>query len=360
MNIAQLVNTRLITQQITGTSFTKPEQIVRWMGAMQAQDYAMAKWAIGCRLPGSTEKEIEGAIDKAAIIRTHVLRPTWHFVSAKDIHWILALTAPQVKTSAKSRHKQLELTDTSFRKANKLIQKILQGNNHMTREEIMLHFKKAKINISDERPAHFMFMAELDGIVCSGVSKAKKHTYALLSERVPEPEKFNRDKALATLAEKYFQSHGPATLEDFIWWSGLRIKDARNALEMIQPGLQKENIGAQTYWFDKNISFNKTYKKSVYALPAFDEFTISYKDRSAMMPVNKHKEVISVNGIFNPIIVVNGKVCGLWSRSVSKNKVIIKPVFFETPAKSVQTMAKKSFKAFAAFINKEADIDLKT
>ncbi len=160
MNLTDIAKIRLISQQIAETKFKTVKDIVDWMGAMQAQDYAVAKWAIGVRLPNSTDQVIETAINNGEIIRTHLLRPTWHFVSADAIYWMLELTAPQIKASLKSRHKELELSETIFAKSNTIIEKALRGGKHLTREELMAELGKGKIATDDNRASHLLLRAE--------------------------------------------------------------------------------------------------------------------------------------------------------------------------------------------------------
>lgn len=240
MTLENIATIRLASQQITTTKFTTAKEIVSCMGAMQAQDYAMAKWAIGARLPQSTDKQIETAINKGEILRTHVMRPTWHFVSADDIYWMLKLTSPRIKTSLKSRFMELGLSESVIKKTNSSIEKILSGGKHLTREEIMIELKKNKINDDNLKSYHLMFCAELDGIVCSGEVKDNKQTYALFEERVKKKISLTREEALAELAKKYFFSHSPATIKDFVWWSGLAVGDAKLAMEMVKSGFNSK------------------------------------------------------------------------------------------------------------------------
>jgi len=353
MTTQQLLNMRLMNQQIASPSFTDAGKLVQWMGALQAQDYAMSKWAVGLRLKKATEETIETAIDKGEIIRTHVLRPTWHFVSAEDVYDMLALSAPTVKALGKFRHKELELNETVFSKAYKLLKRILADENHLTREELYTHFEKAKISVNGERLSHILVNAELDAIICSGITKAKKHSFALFEERI-KPRKFNKDAALETLATKYFQSHGPATEEDFKWWSGLSAKDVKAAIEMIKPRTETAIVNKHTFLFMKDNSTNTTRKKSLYILPAIDEYVISYKDRSMLVTDTHRKNVFTNNGIFNPVIIFKGKVCGVWSRTIVKNKVSMSPVFFEEKNEKLLPLTTKSFKRFSVFLKKKA------
>lgn len=347
---------RLISQQVALSKFNAAKELVAWMGAMQAQDYNMAKWAIGIRLPGATNETIETAIDKGDIIRTHLLRPTWHFVSADDLYWMLELTAPQIKALTKSRNKELELTDAIFKKSNKIIEKALIGNKHLTREEIMAELIKAKIQVDDNRSSHLMLQAELDGIVCSGATKGNKQTYALLHERVAKTKSLTKDEALARLAERYFSSHCPARLTDFIWWSGLSVANARHALEMVTPKLISETINEHTYWLANSFSNSHSLEASTYLLPAYDEYLISYKDRTASLSAKHNKRSISINGIFKPVIIVNGQVIGTWKRTIIKDKVVIETEYFKRANKAAKNLVAKAAATFGNFIGKKTEM----
>ena len=217
MILTDISKTRLISQQINTQKFIRVRDIVNWMGAIQAQDFSMSKWAIGIRLNKSTEKVVETAIDKGEILRTHLLRPTLHLVSADDIHWILKLTAPGIISFLKSRYKQLELSESLFRKCNILIEDALKGGIHLTRDELFATLMRAKIFTGGQRGYHILVRAELDGIVCSGKVKDKIQTFALLNERVPETISLGKNEALEKISRKYFLSRGPATLLDFKW-----------------------------------------------------------------------------------------------------------------------------------------------
>lgn len=326
------------------------------MGVMQAQDYAMSKWAIGVRLPKSTDKMVEAASDKGEILRTHLLRPTWHWMAADDIYWMLELVAAQVKSSLKPRQKELELTDKTFSKAGKIIEKVLLDSNHLTREELAAELENGGIKLTGERATHLLVYAELDGLICSGAAKGNKQTYALLQKRVPTKKSLGRDEALAVLAKRYFESHGPATVQDFIWWSGLNITDGKKALEIVKAELSSVQIGAEWYWFSQSFEMPKRKKNLVNLLPAFDEFIISYKDRTASLLSEHFKHAISNNGIFRPVIVVDGKVVGLWKRMVVKDVVNIEASFFTDANKTIHPSIEKAAKDFGKFIGKTPQV----
>lgn len=356
MKLSDIANIRLQTQQLAATQFKKPQDIVEWMGAIQAQDYAMAKWGLGIRLPGTTDKEIETAINSGKIIRTHIMRPTWHLVSANDIYWMTELSAPHLISSMKGRQKELGLTEAIFSKCNKIIEKVLEGGKHLTREELMAFLVKAKVMINQHTAIHIMYMAEIYGVVCNGAMKGKKQTYALLEERIPKTKKITRDEALAKLAKKYFSSHGPATIQDFMWWSGLPAKDARSGLEMIKSGFISETIGTETYWFSSPIGSKKSTKPSIHLLPAFDEFIISYKDRTATIQLEHQKKAFTSNGIFRPVIVFNGLASGLWKRSEKTNKVVIETSFFRPHNKAEKSLLEEAAHSFGDYLNKKTEI----
>jgi hypothetical protein len=356
MTSAEIANIRLHNQQITGTKFKTVKEIVGWMGAMQAQDYAMSKWSVGVRLPNSTDLQIEEAIDKAEIIRTHLMRPTWHLVSADDIYWMLDLTAPQIKPILNSRNKELELSEAIYTKCNNLIEKALASEKHLTRDELIVHLEKAKIVTDNNRASHIIMRAELDGIVCNGFTKNKKQTYALLNERVSKTITLVREEALAKLANCYFSSHSPATLKDFVWWSGLSVKDAKSALEMVKTNFISETINSEVYWCTNSFSLPKSKPLSFYLLPAFDEFIISYKNRNDSLSKEYQPHVVTNNGIFKPTIVVNGQVVGIWKRTIKKDTVIIETDFFEQQPKSIKSLIGKAAEAVGTFLNKKIEL----
>lgn len=356
MTLPEISNSRLISQKISKPEFKTAVEVIRWMGAIQAQDYQMAKWAIGTRLSDPTDQKIESSLDKGDIIRIHVLRPTWHFIPAEDIYWMLCLTAPKIKSMSKSRHKELGLTEPVIKKTNSIIEKALSNGSALTREELSREFHKAKIKTDGNRLSHILFCAELDGIVCSGATKGSKQTYALLSERVPRYKDLSREESLAELAKRYFLSRGPATLQDFVWWSNLAVSEARQGMESIKSDFSIETINSIKYWFPNSFASIPPKKPSVYLLPAYDEFLISYKERSSSLSIINNKKTVSDNGIFRPPIVVNGQVAGLWKRIYQKNKVIISTDFFQSINKSTGKLIHERAKMFGKFLNKEVEI----
>jgi hypothetical protein len=325
---------RLASHQLSGNRLKAPAEVVAWAGAVQAQDFGMAKWAIGVRLPGSTEKAVEEAFNRGEVLRTHVLRPTWHFVTPKNIRWMLALSADKIKASARSRDRDLEITETLYSRTNRLIEKALEGNCHLTREDVACVLENANIRTDTARMTHFLMRAEVESIVCSGRLKGKTHTYALLDERVSPDPALHREEALARLAGIYFTSHSPATLQDFAWWSGLSQTEAQNGLDTVQADLLAEKKNGLTYYRPANTFARKQEAPAqVHLLPAFDEYIIAYRDRLAVLPAENYAGAISSNGIFRPVILINGIVAGLWKRTASKHQPL--ELNFLTPPDAV-------------------------
>ncbi|AEE52117.1 winged helix DNA-binding domain-containing protein [Haliscomenobacter hydrossis] len=347
---------RLHNQKIIQPDLSSPQALVAHMGAMQAQDYPMSKWAVGIRLPGRSDTRIEAALDAGEIVRTHVLRPTWHLVSGQDVRWMLALTAKSIKALSVARDRELGIDSALYTRCNDLIAKALEGGKNLTREEVMLELEKGGVPTNSSRAVHFMMNAEVDAIVCNGIMQGKKQTYALLDEKIPPGLVLTREEALATLAERYFTSHAPATVQDFQWWSGLPMSDARAGLEGIKSGLQSLVVEGKTYFFTEKSTTASPQNASVFFLPAFDEYTVSYKYRSTVFDPTWHKEAITSNGIFKPIIVVNGLVLGIWKRTVQKNKVVIEPTFFDKKDTLPVEVMEKAVEGFGAFLGMEVSL----
>lgn len=357
MTHQEIANYRLASQNLLETNPKSPQEIVRHLGAMQAQDYAMAKWAIGSRC-GASEKVIEEVINSGKIIRTHILRPTWHFVAADDIHWMLALSAPQVKKITASAAKKYDFDAKKLDQTNAKIEKLLAGNNHLTRDEIMQELDIKKSSSQDFLGAILMMNAELDGLVCNGKMKGKQITYALLEERVGKPKMiFSKEEALAKLAKRYFESHGPATLLDFSWWSGFPPTTAKLAVHLIESELNSAVIGNQKYWFGTGFSNKDNFCESIHFLPAFDEILISYKTREASFLQEHQSKIFTNNGIFKPIILENGKVIGLWKRTMKKDHVKIETQFFSELEETKKNTLFEGIKSFENYLEIKISIE---
>ena len=275
-------NIRLLNQQLLNPLFREPKELVSWMGAMQAQNYSIVKWAVGMRLKSATIQAVEKALHEGEILRTHVMRPTWHLVAAEDIRWMLKLSAQRIISANDSFAKgyDLDIPNELYTKAHDLLEKILCGKKSLTKQEIAEHFNRSGIVADNRRMTRFMARAEQEGIICSGEDRGSKCTYALLEERVPPMPELTKDESLARLARSYFRSHSPAVLQDFIWWSGLPISDAKQAVYLIASELTTEQWKEQTWYIHDTCRTRGKLSGHIHLLPSYDEYLLGYKDRT--------------------------------------------------------------------------------
>ena len=297
MDNSDILHQRLNNQKLSSSEFKKPADVVRWLGAVQAQDLEGAKWALALRMQNATKAAIEKAYNEGKILRTHLMRPTWHFVAPDDIRWLLQLTAPRVNTKAGPYYRKFELDAETFKRSNKALTKALRGGKNLPRRALKAVLNEAGVTVDDPvRLAHVLLRAELDGLICSGPMAGKQISYALLDERVPAAKPLERGEALAQLARRFFTSHGPATLQDFVWWSGLTMGDAKRAVASIDPRVRATRSAHKS-------------KHSAHFLPAFDEYLVAYKDRE--------------QGMLGPAVIVDGRIAGTWKRTKDTNTVTI-------------------------------------
>ena len=320
-----LLTTRLHNQQLVDSSRRKPVQVVSWLCGMQAQDYPAAKWAIGLRAPSCHDGDVEQAFNDGAILRTHVLRPTWHFVAPADIRWMLALTAPRLHSTNAYVYRQVGLDAKLLAKSCAMIHRALEGGKTLTRAELGQHLKRARIPADGLKLAYLMMHAELEAVICSGPRRGTQFTYALLDERAPatKTKTKTREEALAELAKRYFASHGPATVRDFSWWSGLPRRDAQLAIDSVRPALESASITGLTLW-----SADETHRGSRTAvamlLPNYDEYLIAYKDRDAFVDKARAANIVArTGGAFANHLMIDGRLAGGWSRTLKQNGVLI-------------------------------------
>jgi hypothetical protein len=356
MNLTEIARARLYSQQIEAPRFESSKDIVGWMGAIQAQDFEMAKWALGVRIPGVSLQTVEAAITRGEVLRTHVLRPTWHLVAAEDLRWMLALSAQRIKNSFKARNQQLELSQDVFLKSNRLIEKALRDGRHCTRDELLAVLAQAGISLDSNRASHILVQAEMEGLICSGPMQAGKPTYALLEEWVPKQNPLTHEEALAALATKYFTSRSPATLQDFGWWSGLPLGEARRAGDLVRSAFQQETSASQTYWLPDSFRMPAVGGDSFCLLPAYDELLISYRDRSALLPPGDQTKVVSQNGLFRPILVENGRIVGVWKRTFKKEKVVLEAQPFAASSPALREAIRHAAAQYGRFLGKPTEL----
>jgi hypothetical protein len=352
MTSSEIIKLRLFNQQLAGTKFTKPQELVSWMGAIQSQDYGMAKWAIGLRLPASDDTIVEKAFNEGKILRTHVLRPTWHFVTPHDIRWMLELTAPRILSSLIHNDRHLSLDKKVLKKTNDVLAKELDGGKQLTRDEVRTVLQRAKIDTSGLRFLHLLEHAELDRVICSGTRKGNQSTYALFDERA-SAKSMGLDEALAELTKRFFTSRGPATIYDFAWWSGLSVADAKKGIEIVKKKFKKESMDGKEYFFRVPSSFKNEIAQTTLLLPNYDEYIVSYKDRTEAIH-KKHMAAISKerNAVFTNSILVNGKIEGTWQRVIKNNSVIVTAKPFSTLSKTKQELVERAANRYGKFMGR--------
>lgn len=347
-----ITDIRVVSQQLSRPLFDHPGELVSWMGAIQAQDYSMSKWAIGMRLKSATLHTVNEALERGEIVRTHIMRPTWHWVAGEDIRWMLKLSSARVKAAIDSWVKAgcLDISEPRYTQCVDLLGKILLGNKNLTREEITVEMARAGVPTEDERVKRYILRAEVLGIVCSGGDKEGKPTYALLDEHIPAARELHHEEALAKWAASYFRSHSPATLADFVWWSGLTITEAKKAMGLIRSELIEEQFGTQKFFIHQSCSHTCPHEH-LHFLPPFDEYLISYKERTAALDLKHHPKAFNRYGTFYPVVLHNGQIIGNWTKSVKKGQSNISTSFFEPGTQPDEALLKAAGKRYEKFID---------
>jgi hypothetical protein len=319
-----LLSERLRNQQLTHSDRRNPAQVVAWLGAMQAQDFTAAKWAIGLRAPGCHDATVEQAFNDGHILRTHVLRPTWHFVAAADIRWLIALSGPRVHAANAYYYRQSNLDAKTFDRSCAMIHRVLAGGKAMTRQELAVYLKRAKVPADGLKLAYLMMHAELEGVICSGPRRGKQFTYALLEERAPGARVLDRLAAVAELAKRYFTSHGPATARDFVWWSGLTVNEAQQGIEAVGPSLNQQTIDGRAYFGAAPRTVAAHKGSTAFLLPNYDEYLIAYKDRASVLGTAGAANIVARSGgAFANHVVIDGRLAGSWTRTLRANSALI-------------------------------------
>jgi hypothetical protein len=344
-----LLRHRLYNQQLTRPQFETAAEVVAWLGAVQSQEYLGAIWSVGQRMISATDSALDRAFDDGAILRTHVMRPTWHFVAPADLRWLLALTAPRVHRLNDLYYRRAELDAAILKRCDTVLAKALRGGQHLTREELQARLQQAGVERDRLGVTYIMMHAELEGLICSGPRRGKQFTYALLEERVPPSPALSRDEALAELVRRYFTSHGPAQAQDFAWWSGLTVADTKAGLAMVKGTLENERVDGLEYWFAPG----KAPPLSVraYLLPTYDEYGIAYKDRHAFYnPADAGRTEAGYRGGFPNLLVLGGQVIGLWGRELSKSAVTVTLQLWRAVSDAEQRQIAAAAQRYADFL----------
>ncbi len=349
---SSLASQRIIRQGLSHPVFDDPVSVVKYMAGIQAQDFEMARWAVGIRLRNPKLEEINLALDQGLILRAHIFRPTWHLIPGEDYVWMNRFSAPFLRKAHAGRFNQLGLNEPLLKKTRKLIHKTLLARPSLTRHQILEVFHRHKIKPDNLQLIHIFYDAELEGLICSGPQKGKNHTYSLVEERVPSPVKKSSEEALAELTLRYFQSHGPATLQDLTKWMTIPVNTARLGIKMNQSSLDQIEIKGKVHWFTVPPKPAGHGPGPFLLLPAYDEYLIGYADRSFALKPEFIPTTMTSNGILNPTLVYGGKVLGLWKRKTASASLTVQATWFSKPNKAHLSMLEKSISKYSRFFNK--------
>ena len=355
MTPKEIAFARLRNQQIASTGFTGVEQVVSWLGAVQAQDYAGAQWSVGLRLPGSRAEDVDRAIAGRRIVLTWALRGTLHLVAAADVRWMLALLAPRVISGRASRYRQLGLDEGDFSACERVLERALEGGRRLSRRAVLSSLEAAGISTDGQRGYHLLGRAGLDGVICFGPMEDRQQTFVLLDEWVPRSGPVARETALGQLALRYFASHGPATLQDFAWWSGLTAADARSGIAAAGPDLHRETAGGLVSWRADAVQSRPPASPFAVLLPAYDEYILGYRDRTHAIDRQNLGRVRLVNGLALPILV-DGRVRGTWRRTFKKDAVRISLRFLDPPDGDERLTTVAAAERYGRFVGRPVEI----
>lgn len=347
---------RLINQGFNTTMFQSPAEAVAWLVAIQAQDYAGAKWSTGLRLRGSSDESVEEAVTKKEIVRTWAMRGTLHFVAAEDAHWMLALLRPRIISKNGRRYRQLELDEATLARSNEVLARALGDGNRLDRQELREILENEGVSAEGQRLFYMLQHAALEGLICQGTAPKNKPLYSMLPPPLKPDRLLDRQEALGELAARYFTSRGPATLDDFVWWSGLLVADAKAGLESAKSKLVQETIDKKSYWLPQAVLALADSTPEVILLPGFDEYLVSYRDRSAAIPDAYAEAWSKSKAMFSPSILVRGQVSGLWKRALKKESVEITADLFRDLTAVEQIALEATAQAYGRFLGKAANL----
>lgn len=333
MTSRELLRMRLYYQGLNHTAFETPADMVRYFGAVQAQDFFGSLWAVGQRVENATEASVEAALNDRTIVRSWPMRGTIHYTAPQDLRWMLDLLAERAIAKAAPYQRDVKLTKKDFVKSRTILEREMQGGQILERSELYEILERNKVATKNSRGLHIIGQMAHEKVLCFGPRKGKQHTFVLLDEWIPKTRSLSKDEALEELTLRYFRSHGPATARDFAWWAGITVTEALRGLDMVNWDLKK--VG--DYWMNAE-AVEGEQKLNVRILPFYDEFLVAYKEREDMQ------------SIFTSTVIVNGEVVGTWKRTLSKKGVKIQTKFFKKINKQASAALEKQLDRYADFI----------
>jgi hypothetical protein len=356
MDEKEIVVRRMRNAGLSGSPAKDWGDVLRRFAAMQAQDYGPAKWSLGHRSRGVTNDDLDRALGDGTLLRTHVLRPTWHFVLPEDIWWLLELTGPRVHAGNSGPYRELGMDEALTGRSNRLIARALRGGNQLTRKELQDVLSKGGVATNSRRLGYLMMYAELEGLICSGGRNGKQHTYALLEERAPDAKRLSPDEALAELTLRYFTTHGPATIHDFRWWSSLKVSDIRRGLDLVAPRLENEVVDGKTYWFSGPAPRARPRSPVVHLLQAYDAYIVGYSETKHLLNLSGIAKPLGARTLYLGVVVLDGQIAGHWKRTIAMRSVRFDVALYR-PLKGARAAAlQRAADAYGAFLGLPAEV----
>jgi Winged helix DNA-binding domain len=329
MTDVDLAEKRMAAAGLAGPSWADAHDVVRRFGAVQSQEFGPALWSLRQRLSSGSEGALLAEFDAGTILRTHVLRPTWHFVLPADIRWLLTLTAPRVHAFNRYYYRKYELDDDVLARCRGLIERAVAARGPLTRAELAAVLRVGGIVADGLRLGLILMHAELEQLTCSGPRRGKQHTYALLDERVPESPATSVDEALAELTARYFASHGPATAKDFAWWSSLTMAQCRHGIELAAGRLESAIVDGVAYWVGESAPGAVAPAVSVQLLQPYDEYVVAYSESKHVVDRAGWGALRPELGGYIGIVIRDGQLAGFWKRTVKRADVTVDVQLYE-------------------------------
>jgi hypothetical protein len=355
MSRLDVVTQRLVNQQIAGPRLQSVPELVRWMGAIQAQDYRGGLWGTGLRLAGADAAAVEAAIASRQVVHTWPMRGTLHFVPAEDARWMLRLLAQRVVAGAAGRYRALGLDDAAFARGARVLVRALEGGRSLTRREAYATLERGGVSPAGQRGVHVLFHLSQEGLICHGPRKERQPTFVLLEEWISTSKSPTREEALATLATRYFSSHGPATLSDFGWWSGLRVKDARVAIDAAGARLTHETRDGRTWWSGPAVRARRHRRGEVVLLPPWDEYIVAYKDRQAATGHLPSHAAERLRTVGSSLLVIDGRVRGAWKVAARTRSARLVPDYWTAVTAAEKQAVREAARRYGRFFGIELE-----
>jgi hypothetical protein len=348
---AAVARQRLSNQGLTARRAESPGELVRWLGAVQAQDFAAALWALGQRLPELGEAAIEAAIADRSIVRTWPMRRTLHFVPGEDARWMLRLLASRQVRGSWGRYRQLGLDEAAMTRSARILDRAL-GRGALTRAESYAALAKGGVDPGGQRGIHVLSHLSQEGLLCLGPRRERQPTFVLLEAWLPAGRDLSGDEALSTLAARYFASHGPATLRDFAWWTGLNLRDSKRAVEAAGPRL--EPAGHET-WIAADSAPAPRRRARAALLPPWDEYLVAYRDRSAATAHLRGPRANPLRLLGSPLVVIDGTVRGSWRRERTASGLRVRIDLWTRPAPAERQAVAEAVERYGSFAGEEIE-----